>query len=77
MLLLCVSRVGVLPYPSFLLRPKASSGSDSSDIETLDCPDSDDFYEDHIHGYSSLHSSLFSSSLSGFTFVEDAGEVAT
>ncbi|MPC27032.1 hypothetical protein E2C01_020183 [Portunus trituberculatus] len=56
---------------------KASSGSDSSDIETLDCPGPDDFYEDHTQGYSSLHSSLLSSSLSGFTFVEDAGEIAT
>ncbi|XP_063842678.1 calponin homology domain-containing protein DDB_G0272472-like isoform X19 [Scylla paramamosain] len=53
---------------------KASSGSDSSDIETLDCPGPDDFYEDHTQGYSSLHSSLLSSSLSGFTFVEDADD---
>ncbi|KAG0720715.1 hypothetical protein GWK47_047900 [Chionoecetes opilio] len=53
---------------------KAPSGSDSSDIETLDCPDSDDCYEEHPQGYSSLHSSLLSSSLSGFTFVEDADD---
>lgn len=63
--------------PSLPPPPQASSGSDSSDIETLDCPGPDDFYEDHTQGYSSLHSSLLSSSLSGFTFVEDAGEVAT
>ena len=63
--------------PSLPPPPQASSGSDSSDIETLDCPDPDDFYEDHTQGYSSLHSSLLSSSLSGFTFLEDAGEIAT
>ncbi|KAG7158731.1 Dynein heavy chain-like 15, partial [Homarus americanus] len=56
---------------------KASSGSDSSDIETLECPDSDDFYEDHALAYDSMHSSLFSSSLCSFTFVggSDEGDV--
>ncbi|KAK8398998.1 hypothetical protein O3P69_004239 [Scylla paramamosain] len=65
---------GFLVSVSNPLFTKASSGSDSSDIETLDCPGPDDFYEDHTQGYSSLHSSLLSSSLSGFTFVEDADD---
>ncbi|XP_037778029.1 F-actin-monooxygenase MICAL3-like isoform X2 [Penaeus monodon] len=51
---------------------KASSGSDSSDIETLECPGPDDFYEDHALAYDSMHSSLMSCSLRSFTFVGDS-----
>ncbi|XP_064102216.1 uncharacterized protein LOC135212590 [Macrobrachium nipponense] len=50
---------------------KASSGSDSSDIETLECPGPDDFYEDHALAYDSLHSSLLSSSMRSFLFVSE------
>ncbi|KAK8727765.1 hypothetical protein OTU49_009447, partial [Cherax quadricarinatus] len=54
---------------------KASSGSDSSDIETLECPDPGEFYEDHALACNSMNSSLFSSSsLHSFTFVGGSEE---
>ncbi|CAL4067320.1 unnamed protein product, partial [Meganyctiphanes norvegica] len=54
---------------------KASSGSESSDIETLEAPGPEDFYQDHCLAYDSLHSSFSSyqcdNSLRGFAFVRD------
>lgn len=72
---LCIPACPQNPKGLLPTLPIASSGSDSSDIETLECPGPDDFYEDHALAYDSMHSSLMSCSLRSFTFVGDSGEL--